>query len=226
MVHTRFALPSQIRYEHLIKGRLIHVRIPLRTSDSRHLHVIGVYQKTHENNDKTTPHQRQQIWQALHKCLGQLPVRDSVVLLGDFNSPLRPLHPMVGEHVCEMPANPPGDVPEMEMLLRAHQLVVLNSWYPVPGGSHTFSWGKARSQIDFVITRHGEATTQARRVKLLHQFHVGAARKGGAYHTPLTCCLPISRPHWLRKGAKPLPCVGSRGPTRCIGQSQDTSQFA
>ena len=86
MVHTRLALPSQIRFEHLVKGRLIHVRVPLKTSDHRHLHVLGVYQKTHENNDKTTPQQRQQIWQAIHKCLGQ------EALLAALDHPQEPTH--------------------------------------------------------------------------------------------------------------------------------------
>ena len=138
MVHTRLALPSQIRFEHLVKGRLIHVRVPLKTSDHRHLHVLGVYQKTHENNDKTTPQQRQQLWQAIHKCLGQLPVRDSVVLIGDLNTPLRPMEPWVGKAVGAQPANPPDDVGELETILQAHSLVALNTWYPASGGSHTF----------------------------------------------------------------------------------------
>ena len=225
MVHTRLALPSQIRFEHLVKGRLIHVRVPLKTSDHRHLHVLGVYQKTHENNDKTTPQQRQQIWQAIHKCLGQLPVRDSVVLIGDLNTPLRPMEPWVGKEVGARPANPPDDVAELETILQAHSLVALNTWYPASGGSHTFSWGKARTQIDFVFAKQGDAATIARQVKPLHRFHVGAARQGGAYHIPLQCLLPTGRPHWIRSGPKPPPSVDQEALLAALDQPTEQTNL-
>ena len=48
LVHSRVALPSQLRFEHLLKGRLLHVRVPIAGPDRRHLHIIAVYQKTHD----------------------------------------------------------------------------------------------------------------------------------------------------------------------------------
>ena len=68
LVHSRIAMPCQLRFEHLLQGRLLQVRIPLKGTDSRHLHVFAVYQKTHDVSNKQAPQQRQQVWQALHKA--------------------------------------------------------------------------------------------------------------------------------------------------------------
>ncbi|OLQ10650.1 hypothetical protein AK812_SmicGene5616 [Symbiodinium microadriaticum] len=183
-VHSRVALPSQLRFEHYLKGRLLHVRVPLQTSDSRHLHVVAIYQKTHVVSDKNTPVQRQQAWQALHKCLSRVPARDSIVLTGDFNTPLASLPPHVGPFVGAPLSHPPDDVTTLEVLMQTFRLTALNTWYPNPGGVHTFSFGKAKSQIDYIMVRLSEASTSARQVRTMHQFQVGAARKG---HRPVHC---------------------------------------
>ncbi|OLQ01285.1 hypothetical protein AK812_SmicGene15967 [Symbiodinium microadriaticum] len=183
-VHSRVALPSQLRFEHYLKGRLLHVRVPLQTSDSRHLHVLAIYQKTHVVSDKNTPVQRQQAWQALHKCLSRVPARDSIVLTGDFNTPLASLPPHVGPFVGAPLSHPPDDVTTLEVLMQTFRLTALNTWYPNPGGVHTFSFGKAKSQIDYIMVRLSEASTSARQVRTMHQFQVGAARKG---HRPVHC---------------------------------------
>ena len=60
LLHSRLVAPSQVRFEHLLKGRLLHVRVPLQTADCRHLHIIAIYQKTHDPSDKSAPQQRQQ----------------------------------------------------------------------------------------------------------------------------------------------------------------------
>ena len=47
LVRQSMAPASQLRYEHLLQGRVVHVRVPLQGSEARHLHIIGVYQKVH-----------------------------------------------------------------------------------------------------------------------------------------------------------------------------------
>ncbi|CAE7507218.1 unnamed protein product, partial [Symbiodinium necroappetens] len=154
------------------------------TSGAWHLHVIAIYQKTHVVSDKNTPVQRQQAWQALHKCLSRVPARDSIVLTGDFNTPLACLPPYVGPFVGAPLSHPPDDVSSLEVLMQTFRLTALNTWYPNPGGVHTFSFGKAKSQIDYIMVRLSEASTSARQVRTMHQFQVGAARKG---HRPVPC---------------------------------------
>ena len=206
-VHTRVAFSSHLRFEHYLKGRLLHARVPLQTSDHRHLHIIAVYQKTHVVGDAKSLTQRQQVWQALHKCLNRIPARDSIAVVGDFNAPLRCLSPHVGPFVGAELSHPPDDVPDLEVILQTFRLTALNTWYPTPGGDHTFTFGKARSQIDYIMVRLSEASTLARQVRTLHQFQVGAARKGGAYHSPLQAQLAISRPCWVYSGRRPAPCI-------------------
>ena len=206
-VHTRVALSSHLRFEHYLKGRLLHVRVPLQTSDHRHMHIIAVYQKTHVVGDVKSSTQRQQVWQALHKCLNRIPARDSIAVVGDFNAPLRCLPPHVGPFVGAELSHPPDDVSDLEVLLQTFRLPALNTWYPTPGGDHTFTFGKARSQIDYIMVRLSEASALARQVRTLHHFQVGAARKGGAYHSPLQTQLAVSRPCWVYSGRRSDPCI-------------------
>ena len=202
LVHSRIAMPSQLRSEHLLKGRLLHVRIPLKGNDSRHLHVFTVYQKTHDTGNKQTPLQRQQVWQAMHKSLGRLPARDQVVVLGDFNTTLRPMALHVGRLVGDQLAHQPEDTSDLETILTTYGLVARNTWYTPAGGLHTSQWGSAKSQIDYILVRQGDADTQARQVRLLHRFPVGAACQGGAHHIPLATRLCVTRPYWVRSGVR------------------------
>ena len=203
LMHSRLVAPSQVRFEHLLKGRLLHVRVPLQSADRRHLHIIAIYQKTHDPSDKSAPQQRQQVWNSLHQCLNRLPARDSIVLLGDFNTPLRAFPPHVGSFVGSPLSHPPDDIPDLEVLMQSHKLTALNSWYKPQDGVHTFSFGKAKTQIDYIMVRQTEASTQARRVFAHHHFKVGAARQGGAFHIPLQTTLSLSRPYWVHSGQRP-----------------------
>ena len=136
LVHSRIAMPCQLRFEHLLQGRLLHVRIPLKGTDSRHLHVFAVYQKTHDVSNKQAPQQRQQVWQALHKSLGRLPARDQAAILGDFNATLRPLTPHVGRFVGDQLAHPPEDTSDFEAVLTTHSLVALNTCKLAEGSNY------------------------------------------------------------------------------------------
>ena len=224
-VHTRVALSSHLRFEHYLKGRLLHVRVPLQTSDHRHMHIIAVYQKTHVVGDVKSSTQRQQLWQALHKCLNRIPARDSITVVGDFNAPLRCLSPHVGPFVGAELSHPPDDVSDLEVILQTFRLTALNTWYPTPGGDHTFTFGKARSQIDYIMVRLSEASTLARQVRTLHQFQVGAARKGGAYHSPLQAQLAVSRPCWVHSGRRPAPCIDQEALLHALDHPQDPTNL-
>ena len=213
LMHSRLVAPSQVRFEHLLKGRLLHVRVPLQSADRRHLHIIAIYQKTHDPSDKSAPQQRQQVWNSLHQCLSRLPARDSIVLLGDFNTPLRAFPPYVGSFVGSPLSHPPDDIPDLEVLMQSHKLTALNSWYKPQGGVHTFSFGKAKTQIDYIMVRQTEASTQARRVFAHHHFKVGAARQGGAFHIPLQTTLSLSRPYWVHSGQRPRESIDQEAPS-------------
>ena len=197
LVRQSMVPASQLRYEHLLQGRVAHVRIPLRGSEARHLHVIAVYQKVHNPKVASCMDQRQQVWQAIHRCLHGLPVRDSILLLGDFNTPVQTEFPYVGHHVSPLPSHPPEDMEELKLLMRTHALVAINTWKSNATPAATFKWGKAETQIDFLMVRQRDASVQAKKAAALRTFHVGASRHTGAIHFPVLACLNLRMPYWV-----------------------------
>ena len=73
LIHQRLAPPSHLRFEHILQGRILHVRAPLPGKDTRHIHIIGVYQKTYDPKCTSMLEQRSQVWQALDRHLARIP---------------------------------------------------------------------------------------------------------------------------------------------------------
>ena len=126
LVHQHITQPSRIRFEHVLQGRLLHVRVPLPGRDARHLHILGIYQKTYDPKCSSMLEQRLQVWQALERCLNRIPVRDSLTVAGDFNTPLQPAPPFVGGVTSPLPCHPPEDMEDLAQLMRTYGLVALN----------------------------------------------------------------------------------------------------
>ena len=87
------------------------MRAPLPGKDNRHIHIIGVYQKTYDPKCTSMLEQRSQVWQALDRHLARIPVR---VAAGDYNTPLKPDPPLVGGVTCPMPCHPPEDLEDFQ----------------------------------------------------------------------------------------------------------------
>ena len=208
LIHHRIAPPSQLRFEHILQGRLLHIRVPLPGRDSRHVHIIGIYQKAFDSK-ATTTEQRQQVWTALDRCLARIPARDSLALMGDFNTPLKPQTPHVGDHTNPLPCHPPEDMADLSAMLVTYDLVALNTWSkPIDKKlPSTFKFQDAESQIDFILTRRADATAQARRARAWRSFHVGASRHSGAIHFPLQALLSLRCPHWVRQPPQARPSI-------------------
>ena len=208
LIHHRIAPPSQLRFEHILQGRLLHVRAPLPGKDSRHIHFIGIYQKAFDPK-ASTAEQRQQVWLALDRCLAGIPARDSLALMGDFNTSLKPQVPHVGAHTNPLSCHPPEDMTDFSALLVTYDLVALNTWSrPVDRKlPYTFKFQDTESQIDFILTRRADATAQARRARAWRNFHVGASRHSGAIHFPLQALLVLRCPHWVRQPPQVRPSI-------------------
>ena len=208
-IHQRITQPSRIRFEHVLQGRLLHVRVPLPGRDARHLHILGIYQKTYDPKCSSMLEQRLQVWQALERCLNRIPVRDSLMVAGDFNTPLRSAPPFVGGVTCPLPCHPPEDMEDLAQLMRTYGLVALNTWrrHPPQAKATTFRFGNTESQIDFLLVRRREATMQAKQAHPIHHFHVGASRQSGAIHFPLITVLQLRCPHWVMRPAKSPPQI-------------------
>ena len=108
-----------------------------------------------------------------------------------------------------MPCHPPEDLEDLSQLLHTYNLVTLNTWRrPRPQAkASTFRFGETESQIDFLLVKRCDATTQARRAHPIHGFHVGASRHGGAIHFRLVAMLQLRCPHWIRRPTQQPPRV-------------------
>eukprot|EP00439_Symbiodinium_sp_Y106_P075733 s1215_g15.t1 len=153
--------------------------------------------------------QRSQVWQALERSLIRVPVRDSLTVAGDFNTPLRSESPFVGGVTCPLPCHPPEDMEDLTQLMRTYSLVALNTWrrHQPQAKATTFRFGDVESQIDFLLVRRHEATTQARQAHPIRNFHVGASRHSGAIHFPIVTVLQLRCPHWVKRPTRSPPQI-------------------
>ena len=86
-----------IRWQELEPGRLVHMRFRYQ---QQHFDIISVYQfaMSDLNGEQKTElmQKRKKIWNALEKLLSSLPVRSSVVMMGDLNVALAPRQGVAG----------------------------------------------------------------------------------------------------------------------------------
>ena len=157
-----------LRWHEVVPGRLVHVQIRLR---QRCLDIIACYQHTYSGT-KVKQAARQEWWSCLDRYLGTLPKRHVLLMAGDFNCRLPTLKGLVG---CDdfrwghslQKGSPHPDEGLFTALVKAHQLVALNSWNPSLGP--TFSGVNGRSRIDFAFTRLPLADGHAKDIKYLNQ---------------------------------------------------------
>ena len=159
---ARRLLPSdRIRYAAIIPGRILHVKLEF---SNHHVDVINVYQ--HPWNTAVTAskvlHQRDQIWTKLNHTIGQMAVRNTLLICGDFNTPLSSSSGRVGSGILQK-ISPPPDMSTFDAILETYNLVALNTWGD-PEKSRTFYSDLAESQIDFVLTRRRAADPRSRKL--------------------------------------------------------------
>ncbi|CAE7664432.1 unnamed protein product [Symbiodinium sp. CCMP2592] len=94
------------------------------------------------------------VWDKLEHTIHNIPVRHTLPILGDFNTPLA-AHPRAGRVVTKWNGRLPADASRLTKLLDDHELTHLNSWTRRAGP--TYVCGEQRSLIDHVLTRHTQA---------------------------------------------------------------------
>ena len=168
LISTSVCTHHDLRWHEVVPGRLVHVQIRLR---QRCLDVIACYQHTHSGTHAKQA-ARREWWSCLDRYLGTLPKRHVLLMAGDFNCRLLALKGLVG---CDdfrwghslQKGSPHPDEGLFTALVKAHQLVALNSWNPSLGP--TFSGVNGRSRIDFAFTRLPLADGYAKDIKYLTQ---------------------------------------------------------
>ena len=183
------AKSCNIQLNHIIAGRLLQVRFPLRD-------VLGLYQKAWSSSDTAILDKRQEVWFKLDQCLQSIAWCDTLLLAGDFNTQLVAAPPGIGPGLQAQTQTHASDHTELARLIEVHSLVVLNSRSSKSQTKHTYQFGSQRSQIDFILTRHRDATPTARASKTLGNFRVGASRHSGPHHRTVSALVPFCPPSW------------------------------
>ena len=198
LVHRSLTQHAVLSFGEPFPGRILHVRI---TAKGWALDCVNVYQQTMnwqrpakdavkpgEPKSPTAYEIRQQVWTSLHQTLTKLPHRHTLLLLGDFNTPMQQ-HERAGPRVANWNSRLPSDASRLTHLLEDHDLIHLNSWSKRMGP--TFVWGETRTLIDHVFTRCENADSLARYTGR-DCLRVGEWRKGGK-HIPLSGTIHLRR---------------------------------
>ena len=181
MVKKTLCQAQSLRYTEVQPGRILHVRVP---GEAVSLDVISVYQFVWRSTITTEANkiQRQKLIDQLAKQLNHLPKRNTLLVAGDFNSPLFPDKRHVGPRTLRGPKLKLRSVRPLHNLLEEHQLTALNTW--ASGKPATHFQGCSVSQIDFAISRISQAQGQSKSCKPVRNFQVASWREGSR-HLPI-----------------------------------------
>ena len=195
----------EVRHDAVIPGRLLRVRFPLGAT-GRLLSVICAYQ--HAWNPKGTHilEKRSEFWHKMAHCIGGVPYRETLVIGGDLNVQLTPLHPRIGHGTGALSPERAPDAEAVHTLLSTHHLTALNTWSAPGSRANTFTFGKHQAQLDYLLVRISHSTKEARQAHPLNNCPVGGWRQGGGTHKPVVATLPFSY-RVFHKPNKPVPQV-------------------
>ena len=193
-VRRSFCQIHQISWRSIWEGRLLHLRIHL----DRPLDVLNCYQKTFQ----ATPQDlraRADLFQMLDDCIASLPTRNTLILVGDFNTSLAHDPPHVGYSQfvgCDgkLTTGPShSDRSVFQAILKTHGLCALNTMQP--GLPATFRGCKGQgSRIDFVCVRIKQMDREASQCAAIPSCPLlGLSTQG---HLPLICSISLSWKPW------------------------------
>ncbi|CAE7475477.1 Pol [Symbiodinium sp. CCMP2592] len=181
-------------------GRVQHLRI---LHDQWAVDLLHIYQKPHNSHPlalQSSKTIRLAVWECIGKILAALPARNTVIMLGDFNTQIKPCA-AAGTRICSgnSSGTHPPDQARLQHLVEDFSLLHLNSWCKAAGP--TYHHNKGASLIDHIIMRSCQADDRARQAKPL-RLGLAAWRLGG-YHLPLKASIPLQRFHTLNKPVAP-----------------------
>ncbi|CAE7632953.1 Pol [Symbiodinium sp. CCMP2592] len=171
----------------VMPGRLALIQMCHKTSNTP-ISLIGVYQHVWRSGLTTAKNKelRQGLWTHLDGLIMKTPARHHLIISGDFNTTVRPDHPVVGPCVpADTTDTNGGD--ELQMMLRTHNLTVLNTWQTKHPSTYYAPTGE--TQIDYVIVRQDAAVAKAKQASPDRSFPIGGGRLTG--HFPIRAELPL-----------------------------------
>ena len=195
MISQRIASPSLIRWATLLPGRLMHIRV-----HDQHgaLDLLNCYQQP-LSRDSGLQHTREQVWHGIGQVLHRLPLRNRLLMAGDFNSCLHPRPPWIGQNM--MAARNHENEPDiLGDLIELHDLCALNSW----SGRDTYTCATihgGKSCIDSILTRRGMADPRARQTCADMKCPL-LAHSSACVHYPLSGSIPAYWRCWDKPSSR------------------------
>ena len=114
----------------------------------------------------------------MSKAIRGVPQRDTLVVLGDFNSTLNTSAGVVGTCTPGSPPHRSNEDAYFQRLVQGHGLA-LNTWSS--GSGLTFHTATSKSQIDYILAPKSLARGESKQSKPLTDFQLGRWEKGGHY---------------------------------------------
>ena len=185
-IHKSVTSFESVRWSTPLVGHLLHVRFPVK---GRHVDIINLYQYAlHTGPDRAAVlHKRERVLHHLDKTLSSLPIRNVLLIGGDFNTVGTRDSLPFGPGTYLGP-NPHPDRHLLAHLANTHRLTALNTWGRVSKAA-TFEHDQVRSQIDFFFARAAQIDGRSRCACTDPLFHLLRWR-GGARHYPVLVSIP------------------------------------
>ena len=203
MILTAPHIPKDtVRWSEHKKGRVLETVFQWKGA---RVHVVSVYQhvwstsKTAQQNraDRSTN------LAALSRAIRGVPQRDTLIVLGDFNSTLTPSPGVVGPCTPGPPPHRKAEDEFFQRLVQGHGLVALNTWSS--GKGFTFQTATTQSQLDYILVPKTISRGEAKKSTPLAHFQLGKWKKGG--HLPVAAQIRPMR-HWqLPPPPPPSPAI-------------------
>ena len=149
MILTAPHIPkATIRWSEHRKGRVLEVVFQWKGA---RVHIVTVYQHvwTTSKTAQQNREDRSQCLASLSKAVRGVPQRDTLVVLGDFNSTLNTSAGVVGTCTPGSPQHRLAEDAYFQRLAQGHGLVALNTWSS--GTGLTFHTSTSKSQIDYIL---------------------------------------------------------------------------
>ena len=203
IIPATFAAPQCVQYDIRVPGRLVHIRLLGEPCTD----LIACYQHTwyYCKEDKQSSNARESLLtrreaflQSFIKVLKTCPLRNGLLVVGDWNTSLPPEPHVVGTGVPASSHHPvQTDAGILLQVLKDHALICLNTWGRHGPSSRTFHLNAASthgSLIDFAITRQSSADSISKQTRPLSASDLVTTK--GMYHVPLRGIVPsVSQVH-------------------------------
>ena len=195
-MHAKHVDRDSIKWRSLVDGRLLHVRFVYKMQQ---YDVISIYQfaLTFSNGEqkKEAMNKRKKLWKSLSGLLQELPLRSSIVLMGDFNATLETQKKVAGYGI-KLGSQDTAIVEERHKLmdlLSRHRLCALNTWGRI---ITTYEHPQGSSQIDYICVRQSVSDGKS---KTCGPLMTPLASWRSAGHKVLLADVPLNWRPWTQK---------------------------